>query len=167
MSPRRKKSPTSSSDRKIQASAYLQLVDEVRPAGEANIIRKLVDWARNAGFTDNFNHGSRGTSFLPKFEHNGKRYWPLSVQANGTVVIQLRWLKDQEPFNDSAKREELLQRLRELSDLRITPAGIDGYPKVAVSALCDEMQFRKFTAILDWLLQQIHSMIANWIRPVV
>ncbi len=67
------------------------------------------------------------------------------------------WLKDHEPFSEIAKREELLGRLQELPELRVTAAGIKGFPKVPVSVLCDEVQFQKLTAILDWIVREIQG----------
>lgn len=91
-------SATTTTYDKIEAAEYLRLVDEERTPVEAKVIRQLIDWARNAGLRDNFNQGARGSAFIPVLEHNGKRFYPVSVQAKGLVVIQLRWLKDHEPF---------------------------------------------------------------------
>ena len=154
---RQKKSGTRSDYDKIEAAEYLRQIDEERTPAEAKVIRKLIDWARNAGLEDNFNQGVRGSACIPRLRHNGKRFWPMSVQARGLVVIQFRWLKDHEPFIDVAKREELLGRLQELPDFRATATGINGYPKLPVSVLCDEVQFKKFTAILDWIVREIRT----------
>jgi hypothetical protein len=154
-SARQKKSATTTTYDKIEAAEYLKQIDEERTSAEAKVIRKLIDWARNAGLEDNFNQGVRGSAYIPRLVHNGSRYWPMSVQAKGFVVIQFRWLKDHKPFSEIAKREELLGRLQELPDFRATATGINGYPKLPVSVLCDEVQFKKFTAILDWIVQEI------------
>lgn len=154
---RQKKSATTTTYDKIEAAEYLKQIDEERPPAEAKVIRKLIDWARNAGLEDNFNQGVRGSAYIPRLVHNEKRFWPMSIQAKGLVVIQLRWLKDHEPFSEIAKREELLGRLKELPELRVTAAGIDGFPKMPVSVLCDEVQFQKLTAILDWIVQEIRA----------
>ncbi|MBL8810489.1 MAG: hypothetical protein JNM43_09965 [Planctomycetaceae bacterium] len=156
-SARQKRSATTSTDFGIEASEFLRQVDEGRSKDEANTIRRLIDWARNAGLRDNFNQRAKGSSFTPALDHDGGRVFPVSVQQKGMVVIQLRWLKDHEPFVSIPKRNELLRRLQELPELRTTDSSLEGYPKIPVSVLKDEAQFQKLKAILDWIVEEIRT----------
>jgi hypothetical protein len=153
----KKSSAKASTYHSIDEAEYLRQVDEEQTQPEAKVVRRLMEWARKSGLPNTFNQGVRGSAFIPVLEHNAKRIFPVSVQGKGLVVIQMRWLREHEPFSEIAKREELLKRLQELSELRITAAGIEGFPKVPVSVLCDDAQFQKLVAILDWIVHEIRA----------
>ena len=66
-------------------------------------------------------------------------------------------MKKTERDADATKRQEILRRLQELPELRTTEASLEGFPKVPVSVLCDEGQFQKLKAILDWIVEGIRG----------
>ena len=154
----KKSSAKASTYHAIDEAEYLRQVDEEQTQSEAKIVRRLMEWAQKSGLPYTFNQSAKGSAFIPVLERNGKRIFPISVQAKGLVVIQLWWLKNHEPFNDASKREELLKRLQELPELRVTSAGIDGFPRLPVSVLCDEVQFQKLTTVLDGIVKEIRAM---------
>jgi hypothetical protein len=82
---------------------------------------------------------------------------PVSVQARGVVVIQMRWIKDKPPFEDAQKRSELLSRIQNIPELRITEAGMEGFPKFPISVLTDPRQLHSLTDALDWVVDEIRS----------
>jgi len=154
----KKSSGKASTYHSIDEAEYLRQVDSQLTEPESKVVRRLMEWARTSRLPDNFNQqGAKGSAFIPILEHNGKRIFPVSVQAKGLVAIQLWWLRNHEPFNEVAKREELLKRLQQLPEARVTAAGIDGFPKLPVSVLCEESQFLKLAGILDWIVKEIRS----------
>lgn len=155
---RQKKSGASNQRDKISDSDFMEQVAASRTDAEVKIIRHLIDWARRQKLEDNFRQGSRGSAFIPILNHSGHPYYPMSVQRNGNIVVQMRWLKDHPPFNDPAKRDELQKRVQQIPGLKITDAGgMEGFPKFPIKSLSDDNHLKTFTDALDWMISEIRT----------
>lgn len=155
---RQKKSSTTIQRNKISDSEFIGQVTANRTPAEVQIIRHLIDWSRKQKLEDNFRQGSRGSAFIPVLNHSGQSFYPVSVQRNGNIVIQMRWLKDQLPFNDATKRDELLKRIQHIPGLKLTDAGgMEGFPKFPIQSLSDGNHLKAFTDALDWIVAEIRA----------
>ena len=61
------------------------------------------------------------------------------------------------PFDNEAKRLELLHRLNELPGVSLPSDAISRRPSVALSTLKDEAVLKKFLDTFDWVIQEIKS----------
>ncbi len=154
---RQKKSSSGGRREAITEQEFLSEFDALRSPEEQRAARRLIERARQAGLRMDFGRGQRGSSFIPGVEHGGGRYYPISLQVRGMVVLQMRWLKDRSPFNEPAKREALLQRIEGIPGLRTTEAGMEGFPKLPISTLADETVMKTFTGALDWMIGEIRQ----------
>lgn len=153
---RQKKSSTTNQRTKISYAEFMEQVIGSRTEAEVKTIRHLIDWARRLKLEDDFRQGSRGSSFIPILSHAGQSYYPVSVQRNGNIVIQMRWIKDHPPFNDAAKRDELLKRIQQLPGLKLTDVGgMEGFPKFPIQSLSDSNHLKAFTDALEWIVSEI------------
>ena len=154
---RQKKASGTSSRERIADVDFMADVTADRSEAEVKIIRQLVEWSRGRGLEDNFRRGQRGAAFLPVLKHSGRKCYPLSVQQRGDVVIQMRWLKDHPPFDNAEKRAELLRRIQTLPGLRLTDAGMEGFPKVSIASLSDDSQLETLVHALDWIVTEVRA----------
>lgn len=158
---RQKKSSGSGRRDKIAEADFMAQAVTDRPEAEVKIVRQLIEWARRQGLDDNFRQGERGSAFIPALNHSGRFFYPVSVQLKGTIVIQMRWLKDRPPFNKADKRQELFHRIEQIPGLRVSDAAMEGYPKFPISSLIDDSRLLSFTATLDWLVNEIRATNAD------
>lgn len=154
---RQKKNAATNQREAITESTFMHQIAASRTEAESKIVRCLIEWARNKGLDIDCRQGQRGSAFIPTLNHSGRSYYPISVQNNGNIVIQMRWLKDNPPFNSPAKREELLNHIRDIPTLRITDAGMEGFPKFPILSLSDDNALTSFTHALDWIVAQIRE----------
>ena len=61
------------------------------------------------------------------------------------------------PFNDAIKRQQLHERIKDIPGLRITEAGMEGFPKSPVGSLADENLLDGFLQTLGWIVDQIRN----------
>ena len=154
---RQKKSSGSSGRDKITEGDFLAQVESDRNPTELSVIRKLISWARQVGLADNFRQGQRGSAFIPILHHADRLFYPVSVQRRGMIVVQMRWLRENPPFDDPSKRAELLNRLAAVSGLRMTESGIDGFPKIPIASLSSDEEFLRLVETLEWIVTEIRS----------
>jgi hypothetical protein len=99
-----------------------------------------------------------GDRFVGVIHRKAVEYEPLSVGMNGNFSIRFGHLKGTPRFSDESKRLELLDRMTNINNkIEISPDYIGRWPSVPLAALSDDADFQKFTAVLDWLLNEINS----------
>jgi hypothetical protein len=152
---RKKKTAGTSVSEKITEGEFLAGIAADRTAAEQDVVRHLIAWARGQRLDDDFRKGKKGLAFIPVLLHADRCYYPISVQRKGLIVFQMRWLKDHPPFDDAMKRQQLFDRIKDIPGLRVTDAGMEGFPKIPISSLTDPAQFQRFVDTLDWILQEI------------
>jgi hypothetical protein len=106
---------------------------------------------------DNFLQGQRGATFTPILRHSGKMIYLISVQQKGKIAIEMRRLKNHSPFDNAENRDMLFKRIENIPGLKITEAGMEGFPKIPVSSLTDEKQLLSFIDTLDWIVSEIRA----------
>jgi len=156
-SARQKKGGSKATRETISEEEFLTEFDSERTPEEQQVARRFIAWARRSGLRDDFRRGQKGSAFIPVLEREGQRFYPILLQRRGMVVIQMRWLRGHAPFNDAIKRQQLFERIKDIPGLRITEAGMEGFPKIAVGSLADENLLDGFLQTLDWIVDQIYN----------
>jgi len=117
----------------------------------------VVQKSRELGLQDDFISRSKGVSFIPSFKHVSNSCYPISMRSSGNICIQMNWLKSWKPFNDSAKREELRERLSKFEGLRLGDAGMEGFPLVPIKSLESTQSRKDFLNTLEWIVREIQN----------
>ena len=104
------------------------------------------------GFVTDSHREEKRANFIPILKLSDRRVHPISVQQKGRIAIQMKWLKNLPPFDNAEKRDELFKRIENIPGLRITEAGMEGFPKIPISSLTDKTQLQSFTDTLDWIM---------------
>lgn len=91
-------------------------------------------------------------SYTPLLEIGSYRYYPISLQTRGLVVVQLDRLRKMPPFDDTRLRADLLDRLQQVPGLIVTDAAEDGRPRIPAADLTRPDVMRKFVDVLDWMV---------------
>jgi hypothetical protein len=136
---------------------FYRYFDAARPEPERRLARRVVEWAQDQGLTPGFTLGAKGASFIPFLTRATDRVYPVSLQSRGKLVFQMRWLKKWPPFDRPEKREEFRAILSQLPDAQIAAAGMEGFPRVPLSAVADEAVWDQLRAAMTWLVKEIRG----------
>ena len=123
----------------------------VRPA------RAILDWSRACMPSISWGKGTQYGTFTPVLEYKGTAHRLISVWTNGYVQLQFGYMQSRSPFDDEAKRVELLRRLNAIDGITIEDDAITKYPSIALSILKNETAMKQFLETLDWVVQEIRA----------
>jgi hypothetical protein len=137
--------------------SFFQVLEGRADAGPATAARRLYEWGRKSGLDIRWTRGQTG-AFSIVLLHRGREYIPVTVRTGSTnayVEVRFGHLKAMPPFDDEAKRVEVLRRLREIPGLAISEDSIARYPSVPLSLLTEEGAIGRFVGVLEWLLAEV------------
>jgi hypothetical protein len=86
---------------------------------------------------------------------NERKY--LTVWTYASVEVQFQALKTRPPFNNEAKRLELLKRLNAIPGVSIPSEAIARRPSIQLSQLKDPDSLKLFLDAMDWAIQECTS----------
>lgn len=146
-----------SSNRKWDEETFFQALELNPGTDEADIVRKILEWSRDGKLPRiEWNAHRQYGLFWPCMDHKGVFYWPIGVRTDGKIEVIFQWLKDRQPFVNEAKREELLERLNEISGVDI-PLRLHGRPSFPLSELEDDAAFKQLLEVLDWFVEEVKA----------
>jgi hypothetical protein len=125
-------------------------------AEEAEVARRILGWAREKGLRIWWGEGSRDGSFFPVVDHRGTSNTLIAVWTYGRAEVQFQHMT-QPPFDDEAKRLELVRRLNEIPGVSVRDDAIFRRPAFDLSTLRDRTAMRRLTEALDWAVDEIRS----------
>ncbi len=152
-----KKSGEKPKQQKIDKATFLQDMLSIRGEAGVEIAKKIIVCAEGLDLQPNYNKWSQSSSFIPIVNVKGSPRYPVSVSTNGSVWIQMRWLKDHAPFNDEGKREELRQKLNQLLGFEFPSERMTGLPSVPLELLSDEKCCGQLLDILTWIVTELRA----------
>lgn len=152
-----KKAPGSAGARQWDEALFLQVLESRRGPKEAAVARHVLDWAKNEGLRIWWGKGRQDGSFFPLIDHTGGTFWTISVWTYGRLEIQFQMMLTKPPFNDEAKRLELLRRLNELPEVSIPPDVITRRPSIRLQLLQDAKVLGRFIDVLRWVCEQVRA----------
>lgn len=97
------------------------------------------------------------TVFLPILSHDNRKFYPFALNSNGTVAVQMRWLKVHPPFDTEEGREQLHQKLSQFDGFLLGEKGMLGIPKVPIASITDSNKCADFTTTLDWIVSELRQ----------
>jgi len=132
-----------------------------RPQGmdEAEVVSRVVDWAKGQAFHLHYGSGTVTGAVGPWVLHKGVHHRLFYMRTNGTLEVQFGWMRDHQesPFHPEDKRRELLRKLNELPGVFLAEDRIDKFPTMPVAVLVEEASLEQFLKILDWVVNQIRA----------
>jgi len=152
-----KKDNNSGSKKQWDEESFFKELKSRRNVEEAEIARKILDWARDKLPRFWWGKGKQDGSFYPVLDLNGERYCPIAIWTYGKIEIQFQWLMNKSPFNDEMKRKELLNRLNQIPGVEIPEKAITRRPNIFLSKFKEDSSLTKLLETLDWVVQEIKS----------
>lgn len=152
-----KKSGGSRESRQWDEPSFFQELESRRGVEELNVARKIFEWTQIRKLRIWWGRGKKMGSFFPMFDYQGEKNLLISVWTYGTIEVQFQWMQTRPPFDNEAKRLELLHRLNDLPGVSLPSDAISRRPSLALATLTDEAVLKKFLDTLDWVIQEIKS----------
>jgi hypothetical protein len=148
---------TASAKRQWDESSFFEDLEHRRGRDEAQVARRILDWAEEKGLRLWWGKGMQDGSFFPMLDHGGEPHWTISVWTYGRLEVQFQQLKTKPPFEEEDKRLELLRRLNEMPGVSIPLDGITRRPSIQLSVLVNETTLDNFLEVLDWVVEQVKA----------
>jgi hypothetical protein len=93
---------SATSTRQWDEESFFKELKSRRSIEEAEIARKILDWARDKFW---WGKGKQDGSFYPVLDHNGEQYYPIAIWTYGKIEIQFQWLMNRSAFSDERSAE--------------------------------------------------------------
>jgi hypothetical protein len=121
------------------------------------IARRIKKWADETGITNDFGTGDELGSLFLEYWNGKKVLVSLTLNTDGNVRIDFRWMRTYPPFTDKNKRIELVRQLNAINGMQLSESGIEGYPIFPIRLLRSEEAFIQFTRVIQWVMEQYRS----------
>jgi hypothetical protein len=122
---------------------------------EVRVARRILAWARDQGCSIWWGKGAQAGSFFPMVRKEDESFWTVSVWTYGRVEIQFQQMKTRPPFDDPAKRLELLDKLNALPGISLPPDAIDRRPSLKLRWMAEEGREERFLEVLGWVVGEV------------
>lgn len=152
-----KKNDNSGPKKQWDEKSFFDELKSRRSVEEAEIARKILDWARDKLPRFWWGKGKQDGSFYPVLDLNKEPYYPIAIWTYGKIEIQFQWLMTKPPFNDEMKRKELLNRLNQIPGVEIPEKAITRRPNIFLSKFKEASSLAQLLETLDWVVQEIKS----------
>lgn len=153
----RKKSRSTSEARQWDKSSFFQELHARRGKDEAEVARKIHEWAKANSLRIWWGKGSKSGSFFPMLDYNRLSYWLISVWTYGNIEVQFQMMKSKPPYDNESKRMELMHRLNQIPGITIPVNAITRRPSIPLSRLKDNNTLMQFLEMLNWVVQEIKA----------
>lgn len=141
--------------RQWDAASFTAALATSRGSQEVVVFRRILDWVRERGLHLWWGKGVTQGSCYPMLDYQGDSYWTFAVWTGGSVSIQFGMLQAKPPFDDEAKRRELLDRLNRIPGVNISEERLAKYPSFPLRVLTDSAALDQFLAAFDWVVEEI------------
>ena len=127
-----------------------------RGGGEQVLVAgELLEWAEKRATYVGWGRGAKDGSYTPVWKHKGIGYTVFVVYTYGRVELQFQYLRKWPPFQDVAKRRELLQRLNAIPGVSVPEDGIDRRPSLKLAELAEANAVEPLLQVFDWVVGEI------------
>jgi hypothetical protein len=111
---------------------------------EVRVAKNLLEWATRQKLRIWWGKGRKDGSFYPMIDRDAASYWTFAAWTNGRINIPFQTMATRAPFDDDAKRVDLLNRLNSISGVDLPADSITKYPGFPMSALANDAALRQF-----------------------
>ena len=122
------------------------------------ILQDAEAWAMNLGLRVLYSGGKKyeTANFVIMAGTSDKGCRLFVVRTDCKVEF---WFRDMTkllpPFDDQAKRSEIIARLNQIPGVNISEDKVDGYPVFAIQLLAQPEALKQFLAVFDWVIEEV------------
>ena len=146
-----KKSGRIRSTKQWDASSFLTELESRRSKGEADVARRIMNWAESKSLWIKWGKGGSEGTFYPVLDHKGKSNRLFSVSTPGKLGIVFRDC----PLETVELKLELFNRLNSIPGVSLPETSIDTWTGFDLSILIDDSNLKSLFEIFEWVIEEI------------
>jgi hypothetical protein len=139
--------------------SFLASLKDRRSSEEADVARRIFEWAHIAKVRAWWGNGTRDGSYFAMVDHHGLANWTFAVWTYGKLEIQFQHMRPPQPLGEDVVKLELLARLRAigLEGVSFTEDDISHRPTIPLSSLLAPEKRQAFLNVWEWALATIRK----------
>jgi hypothetical protein len=94
---------------------------------------------------------------VPVLKIAGIKYHIFRMRTDGQIAIYFDWMKRKPPFNDRARRHQLLEKLNAIEGVNLPAEKLEGRPRLNLAALRKPESMIRFQEAVHWWLDQVKN----------
>lgn len=149
-----KKSGTTAPRKQWDEPSFFKELDRKHGEDAVQVARRILEWAQQK-MQVWWGKGKQFGSFVPLFDHNGRQHQLFAIYTSGVVETYFYWHAFKPPFDDEAKRIELMDRLNQIEGVAISKDNINKRPSIRLTTLREGETLEQFLSVYDWVLEEI------------
>lgn len=142
-------------------ASWLATLAADRPPAEVEVATRIFAWAEQHAppVAIHYGTGARYAGAMFGRDDNEAYVFPFYIYNYGSIEIQFGLMAwgTYPAFKSLEARQELFDRLSELSGVVLDPRRIDKRPNVPLSALEDPVVLTQFLSIMEWVFEQAEA----------
>ncbi|MDM7939610.1 MAG: hypothetical protein QUS07_04630 [Methanothrix sp.] len=152
-----KKNSRGTLERQWDEESFFKELRSRRGNQDAEIARKILDWAKNRLARFWWGKGKQDGSVYPLFDYMGETYYPFCIWTYGKIEILFQRMMIRPPFSDETLRKELLSRLNQIPGVSIPENATTRRPNIFLSLFSDTSSLKQLLETLDWVVDEIKA----------
>ncbi len=124
---------------------------------EVDTARTILAWAKKSLPRIWWGKGNKDGSFYPMLDYKGENHFVTSIWTYGRVEIPFQWIRTRKPFDDEARRLQLLDRFNKIPGVGIPADAVNRRPTISLAELADPVAIKEFLAVLDWYIAEVKA----------
>ncbi|WP_404816547.1 DUF262 domain-containing protein [Streptomyces thermolineatus] len=145
--------PLPDAENAAAAKRFEAQLKENQPEAADGVLAALRFWEQQGGYRTYGRHAE--TSCFPVLDAGTPTrphtLWPFGLYpVSGTVEVVFQYLKDRSPFDDTALRRELLQRLNAIDGIELAEAKLELRPSFPLQVFAAHSE--ELCAVLEWFV---------------
>jgi hypothetical protein len=141
--------------RQWDEKSFFAALDEAGDAASIAGARRVYRWAQEHLPRLDWGRGLWTGSCIPVRDLDGVTHYPIVLRTNGVLEVCFNYLSRKPPFDDEARRQELLERLNQVPGVRLPPDSHNRAPNFPFAVLANDASWVAFEGVLRWYLAQI------------
>lgn len=153
----RKGTPPAEKRQWDELSFFQHLVERCSSV-EVTVARRILEWARPRTEYVWWGKGQRLGSFIPVYMHDGTNHPMFAVWTSGSIEIYFYWYARRRPFDDEAKRLELLEQLNTISGVSLPVDSINRRPSIPLKVFVEERNLRQLFSVFEGYIESVQML---------
>jgi hypothetical protein len=151
-----RKNASARSTRKWDEPSFVAALRSNQGDSAVGTALQLLRWAEKNGCWIWWGEGAIKANFIPTLDHNGQQHCPFDCftrPSGAGVYIHFDYFKRKPPFNDEARRRELLDRFNAIPGVQFPAA--ENFPQIPLAVLGNPSALPQFLEVMEWYIGEV------------
>jgi len=156
------KKRTSRQTKQWDESSFFAELERKGSSDVVPVARQILAWVTSRVTRIWWGRGMTTGSFVPVIEWAGAKHQLFTAHTGWAsnppgIETAFQYQAYKPPFDDEAKRRELLRRFNTIPGVSLPPDSIDRRPSIPLKALASEDALKGLFAVMEWYLSEVRT----------